>query len=321
MSMPLDPSLEPPAGAASGDGPDDGRAGSRGWWRAPLAAVAIAVPLLAGPAASASAATPARSTCPSAATGDAPVSDAEADGRDRGDQATVDRHRRRRRAGRRRIQEPAAAFAGQFVKFVVAAPDDSRVLYVTAADLGMADATLWVVPRGGPKALLKPLGDDFWVARPVWCQARPGDPGRIAYVTRGPVGGDLTGLELWVIDGDGSGDRRVLVGTRAERLRPRPVLRRPARRRCASWPAASACATSRPTAPTGASSTSTRAQGVTPPIGAPARRRPPRPAGRRAAGRAGQPCCRQAVRPDRPALGRATSCGPATRPSAPGAAR
>ena len=29
----------------------------------------------------------------------------------------------------------------------------------------------------------------------------------------GPVGADLTGLELWVINGDGTGDRRVLVGT------------------------------------------------------------------------------------------------------------
>ena len=40
----------------------------------------------------------------------------------------------------------------------------------------MTDAKLWVMPRGQPKALLKDLGDDFWVARPVWCQARTATP-------------------------------------------------------------------------------------------------------------------------------------------------
>ena len=118
------------------------------------------------------------------------------------------------------IQEPAALFPGQFLKFVVTAPDNARVLYVTAADLGMRDAAFWLVPRGGTKALLKPLGDSFWVARPAWCQPRPGDPGRIAYIMRGPVSPTQTGLELWVINGDGSGDRRVLVGTPDNGLAP-----------------------------------------------------------------------------------------------------
>ena len=110
-------------------------------------------------------------------------------------------------------QEPTARFPSQFLKFVVASPDASRVLYVTAASLGMEQAQFWLVPRGQPKHLLKDLGDNFWVARPAWCQTAPGDPGRIAYVLRGPTGPGLTGLELWTINGDGSDDRRVLVGT------------------------------------------------------------------------------------------------------------
>ena len=73
-------------------------------------------------------------------------------------------------------QEPADVFAGQFTKFVVVAPDGGSVLYVTATSLGMTDAKLWVMPRGQPKARLKDLGDDFWVARPVWCQARTVTP-------------------------------------------------------------------------------------------------------------------------------------------------
>jgi hypothetical protein len=111
------------------------------------------------------------------------------------------------------IQEPAALFPGQFLKFVVTAPDNSRVLYVTATSLGMTDTTLWIVPRGGAKALLTAPGDDFWVARPAWCQRGPGDPGRIGYVRRGPTGPDRTGLELWTINADGSDERRVLIGT------------------------------------------------------------------------------------------------------------
>ena len=219
MSMPLDPSLEPPAGAASGDGPDDGPAGSRGWWRAPLAAVAIAVPLLAGAAGVRLGCDVGALDLALCASGDAPVAAVEAAVEVSGDQATLT-VTDAAGAPVAVAQEPADRLVSQFTKFAVAAPDASRVLYVTAADLGMRDAALWVVPRGGRKALLKQFGDEFWVARPVWCQARPGHPGQIAYVARGPAGGELTGLELWVIGGDGAGDRRVLVGTRANGFGP-----------------------------------------------------------------------------------------------------
>ena len=222
------PSVPPAAAGAGGppDAPGPGAAGG-GWWRGPAIAALIAIPLLA-------AGVGARLGCEAGALdlpvcGDqnAAVSDRRRRRRDR--RRHDDRRRHRRRPARRSptIQEPAATFPGQFLKFVVAAPDNSRVLYVTAADLGMADATLWVVPRGGTKALLKPLGDDFWVARPVWCQARPGDPGRIAYVMRGPVAGNLTGLELWV-DQRRRRRRPARAGRHAaERPRPRPLLRRP----------------------------------------------------------------------------------------------
>ncbi|MCC6626329.1 MAG: hypothetical protein IT340_02885 [Chloroflexi bacterium] len=198
---------------------DDAAATGRSWWRAPLIAALVALPVLmvAGGA---------RLGCDAGAVAlpicgdlDAPVSAASADIAVESGTTTVS-VADPAGAPVATIQEPAGLFPGQFLKFVVTAPDNSRVLYVTATSLGMTDAAFWVVPRGGSKALLKSLGDSFWVARPAWCQARPGDPGRIAYVMRGPVSPTQTGLELWVINGDGSGDRRVLVGTPDNGLAP-----------------------------------------------------------------------------------------------------
>jgi hypothetical protein len=199
----------PEQSGGAGDGGSGGRpeapvpgAAGGGWWRGPVIAALMAIPLLAAGAG-------VRLGCEGgtldlAVCGDqnAAVSDAVADVEISGGTTTV-AVTDPAGAAVATIQEPTAAFPGQFLKSVVVAPDNSRVLCVTAADLGMADARLWVVPRGQLKALLKDLGDAFWVARPVWRQTNPGDPGRIAYVLRGPVTGALTGLELWTIGGDG----------------------------------------------------------------------------------------------------------------------
>ena len=193
--------------------PDDdgGDGGGPPRWRAPLVAVLVSIPILAG-------AGGVRVGCEAGVVdvamcgNNAPVAAAAADVEVDASQTTIivaDPGG----APAPVAQEPTSLFPGQFLKFVVVAPDGSNVLYVTAASLGMADADLWAVPRGQPKRLLKNLGDDFWIARPAWCQRQPGDVGRIAYVLKSQTGPDLTGLELWLMNGDGTGDRRVLVGT------------------------------------------------------------------------------------------------------------
>jgi sugar lactone lactonase YvrE len=206
--------LPPPAAGGAGD---DGGA-RRSPWRIPLITTLVAIPLLA-------AAAGARLGCDAGVLdvalcgNNAPVAVAAADVEISASQTTIT-VADPGGAPAPVAQEPTALFPGHFLKFVVVAPDGARVLYVTAASLGMTDADLWVAPRAGPKQLLKSLGDDFWVARPAWCQPQPGTPGRIAYVMKGPVGPDQTGLELWVINGDGTGDRRVLVGTPANGFGP-----------------------------------------------------------------------------------------------------
>jgi hypothetical protein len=198
---------------------DEGGHGAQRWWRLPLAVALVAVPVLAGAAGL-------RLGCEAGVFNsglcgdlDAPISAAAADLEIAGGITTV-AVTDEAGAPIATIREPAPLFPGQFLKFVVAAPDNSRVLYVTATSLGMDDASFWMLPRGGSKQMLKSLGDTFWVARPAWCQARPGDPGRIAYILKAPVTPTTSGLELWVITADGAGDRRVLEGTAANGLVP-----------------------------------------------------------------------------------------------------
>jgi hypothetical protein len=199
--------------------PDDDGRPRPSWWRGPLLAALVAIPVVAAVGG-------ARLGCETGAieagicgATDAAVASAAADIDIGGGQTSIT-VADPQGAPVTVARVPTAVFPGQFLKFVVVSPDNARVLYVTASDLDMIDARMWVVPRGQPPQLLKDLGDSFWTARPVWCQARPGDPGRIAYVMRGAAGGDLTGLELWVANADGSDDRQVLVGTRQNGLIP-----------------------------------------------------------------------------------------------------
>ena len=213
VAPPAQAGAAPPA--QPGDAGRDGRSGCLGSWGLLLVAALIAVPLLLVVGG-------VRLAC---ATGvvDLPVCDA-ADNQS-GDVEVV--------GGQAFIsvtdengaavvvaQEPASLMPSQFQKFVVKSPDGSQVLYVTATSLGMTDAKMWVAAANQPKVLLKDLGDSFWIARPVWCQPQTGQPGRIAYVLRGQASADLTGLELWVMNDDGSDDRLVLVGTTANGFSP-----------------------------------------------------------------------------------------------------
>jgi hypothetical protein len=227
--------------------PELGSPGAARWWRAPLAAAVVAIPLVTG-------AVGVRIGCDSgtldlAVCGnvEAPVAAAEAEVEVAGGRTTLT-VTDEAGAPVAVAQEPAGRFASQFTKFVIVAPDNSRALYVTAADLGMTDAQMWVVPRGGQKTMLKAFADEFWVARPVWCQRRPGDPGRIAYVLKGPADADRTGLELTGAATAGCWSARARTASAPTSSTAT------ARRRCASWPAASTCASSTTIATIGTSS-------------------------------------------------------------------
>ena len=103
--------------------------------------------------------------------------------------------------------------APMFEKFVALSPDGQQVAYVTADDLMMSNARLWVVDvESTQRRLLAVFRHDFWVAPLVW------DPdGRyLAFIRVGR--GDT--LELWTLDAHTGGQRLVssVVLLRPERF-------------------------------------------------------------------------------------------------------
>ena len=91
-------------------------------------------------------------------------------------------------------REPFAVMPSpMFEKFVALSPDGRRVAYVTADDLMMRNARLWLVDAEGTnRRPLMTFPRDFWVAPLVWAP----DSQRLAFVRVGP--GDR--LELWTLD-------------------------------------------------------------------------------------------------------------------------
>jgi hypothetical protein len=91
-------------------------------------------------------------------------------------------------------REPFAVMpAPMFEKFVALSPDGRQVAYVTADDLMMRNARLWLVDADGAnRRLLATFPRDFWVAPLAWAP----DSRRLAFVR---VGQD-DGLELWALD-------------------------------------------------------------------------------------------------------------------------
>ncbi|MCC6625978.1 MAG: C39 family peptidase [Chloroflexi bacterium] len=212
-----------PAALPPIDGSGDGDGSGVPWWRWPLVTVLAAVPVVlaaAGVRLGCESATLNVAVCGERYATEAPAPAEVAVDVKEATIALVDPNAAPGAAPVVVAREPSRDFAGQFAKFVVVAPDGHQAIYVTAPDLSMDSARLWLVDSGQPKRLLKQFGDEFWTAKPLWCQARPGDPGVIAYVTRGQVGADLTGLELWTIRADGAGDRKVLSGAPANGFRP-----------------------------------------------------------------------------------------------------
>ena len=80
-----------------------------------------------------------------------------------------------------------------FETFVALSPDGQRVAYVTADDLMMRDARLWLVDADGTNhRLLATFPQDFWVAPLVWAP----DSRHLAFVRVGPD----KSLALWTLD-------------------------------------------------------------------------------------------------------------------------
>ncbi|MCC6626330.1 MAG: hypothetical protein IT340_02890 [Chloroflexi bacterium] len=96
-------------------------------------------------------------------------------------------------------EAPASQLPGQFAKLAVPSPDRERVVYVTAKDSGLNGAALLIADKSGQPNQGPPL-ERLWPAKPVWCQTKPGDPGKLALVTATQAGGGKSGLELRIID-------------------------------------------------------------------------------------------------------------------------
>ena len=111
------------------------------------------------------------------------------------------------RGGRRHVvaREETRFFPGLFAKYVVLSPDHRSVVYATSPETTSDRMVLWLRGvDGSAKRALASAEDEFWVAAPVWSP----DSRRIAYV-RAQSPGDEPHLELWVVNADGSGNRKL----------------------------------------------------------------------------------------------------------------
>lgn len=111
------------------------------------------------------------------------------------------------RGGRRHVvaREETRFFPGLFAKYAVLSPDHRSVVYATSPVTTSDRMVLWL--RGVDGSAKRPIAsaeDELWVAAPVWSP----DSRRIAYV-RAQSPGDKPHLELWVVNADGSGNRKL----------------------------------------------------------------------------------------------------------------
>jgi len=120
-----------------------------------------------------------------------------------------------------RVQVARERFAAMpvpmFEKFVALSPDGRWVAYVTADDLMMRNARLWLVDADGTDhRLLATFPQDFWIAPLVWAP----DSRRLAFIRVGS--GER--LELWTLDTHTGAQSRALAGAT---LRPESFYRSP----------------------------------------------------------------------------------------------
>jgi hypothetical protein len=114
----------------------------------------------------------------------------------------------------------------QFSVFITLSPDGQRITYVTADDLAMRNARLWLVDLGSnSRRLLATFPYDFWIAPLVWSP----DGTRIAFTKVTTPSLTSSGIELWTINVQ-SGEQTMLISDpsfRPElfRIGPLPVVR------------------------------------------------------------------------------------------------
>lgn len=111
--------------------------------------------------------------------------------------------------GRRHVvaTEDARWVPGMFEKYVTLSPDNRTVTYAKAVQSRTDRMKMYLVDVDGlNRRLLLDLPWELWVAAPVWSP----DSERIAYV-RSASPGKKPGLELWVINADGTGNRMMLA--------------------------------------------------------------------------------------------------------------
>ena len=95
----------------------------------------------------------------------------------------------------------------QFSVFITLSPDGHRITYVTADDLAMRNARLWLVDLdSNSQRLLATFPNDFWIAPLVWSP----DGTRIAFAKVTMPSSTSIGIELWAIDAQ-SGEQTMLI--------------------------------------------------------------------------------------------------------------
>ncbi len=96
-----------------------------------------------------------------------------------------------------------------FGEFVALAPDGQRLLYVTADNTWLKEATFWVVQADGSGAVpIATITEGLWSAPPVWSP----DSNQIAFVKKTPDSAPDAGLQIWVMGRDGSNQRMLTEG-------------------------------------------------------------------------------------------------------------
>ncbi len=96
---------------------------------------------------------------------------------------------------------------GMFEKYVRLSPDNWTLTYAKVVQSNTDRVRMNVVDiASGNRRVLVDLPWEMWVAEPVWSP----DSRQVAYV-RSTSPGRKPGLELWVVNADGSGNRKLLT--------------------------------------------------------------------------------------------------------------
>jgi hypothetical protein len=101
----------------------------------------------------------------------------------------------------------AGKMPGMMERQVRLSPDNRTLTFTTWLDPPSLRMGIWTVGVDGKnRRLLADVADEFWVVEPIWSP----DSKRLAYVrTQSP--GEAPRLEVWVVNADGTGHRRLFA--------------------------------------------------------------------------------------------------------------